>query len=569
MKSESLRSTVSRRSLVTLLVSFGVGVSFGLIWYIGIESIDTGSTKTNDEIQQTDGDDEVEVRRNRGLYATLESTVAIGEFAGVLDNLSDNDLIELIDQSVSRSQSPEISAKQELLFGTFSQTAPMKALDLVMILPVHKADFLLKTVFAEWCHTNIVEAVSAAEALSAPFREIAFEAIVEQHDVLSSSTIETIAVERNFLSTYLARAQNEKAHLLLDQPKEAFDLLVKDGISDYLQSETILHVLDLWKKKERFDVIAEVASSKLPRLLRQELLGRITEKDQMSTLQYLSNLPAQKQIILGMELVNSWSVTDGRKAFEAVHGFNYFSTRAYFIDIVVRQWAEQQPLEVFESIAEIPRKQRASGVAAAVGKLAELNLDAAIQQLDSLRSLPGAVDIFAEQALVEQWTKQAPAEALDWVQDHSKSGSERRSQLMKKLLIQYTAVEPEKAMVLALGEEPTAFDGMIGLEQYVITTLVDLGEVQTAIELLPNLRAAARPMSFATVGYELLKNNRDEEAVQLAMRLPDEARQGYYRDIIQNLVFANVARVFDTLPQLPTSDSRQAVAQFLLGNSYL
>lgn len=570
MKSETLPNKPSRKSIATLVISFVVGITIGLLWYPGTVLINFGSpSDTYDQLQQSIGDNRIAITTIENYRAVLEPTTSIGTFIRILENISEKDVVILIEESISHSWNSQIATKQALLLGILAYTSPTRALDLAFNFPPYRISHLLKVIFEEWSRSNLDDAMAAASSLSPAFSEIAIEVILEQHDVLSSSDISTIAGEHNFLTSYLGRIQSEKANHLLDQPEKAFDLLVKDDVSDYLQREQFLQVLQLWKQKEGFNLIERVVNSNLSLILRQDLLGKITEQDRIGTLQYLNGLPAQKQTLHGSDIIRSWSSADGGGAFEVINSLHYFSSRASFIDIAIREWAKQNPREMIENIDSIPRKQRASGVAVAIRTLAETHPAIAVEEVQSLKSIPGAVDVIVEMTLVEEWTKNTPTKALAWVQENAELGTERRSHLLRAFLTEYTSLDPEKAMTIALAEKPTVADGLIGLERYVIRELVDRGNINTAIEFLPKLRAAARPMSYLLVGDGLLQDDQVDEAIQLAEQLVNDDKRTYYRQIVQTVSYSNSSLVFDILSKLPKSEHQQEVAQFLLNDSYL
>ena len=109
----------------------------------------------------------------------------------------------------------------------------------------------------------------------------------------------------------------------------------------------------------------------------------------------------------------------------------------------------------------------------------------------------GTVPVDTELGLVDQWAIDDAESAVEWVNHNSEKGSQKRARMMQRVVSRHALVNAEKAIQLALAEEPHEFHSMVGLESYVIEAMVSHGKVAQARTLLDQVRESARPMAFS------------------------------------------------------------------------
>ena len=231
---------------------------------------------------------------------------------------------------------------------------------------------------------------------------------------------------------------------------------------------------------------------------------------------------------------------------------------------VILAWGRKHPSEALDRVMEFPRLYRADAVSAAAIKLAEDNPLATIDRISDFRSVPGTNVDRAIESVVRNWALDAPKLALEWVQNNTEEGSTYRAELLGEVLPKYALDEPEQAMTIAVEEFNPDYI-YSSLESQVIRSLITFDRLDSAVELLPQVRDEFRRLESVNVGAELVKQNRLDDALALTDSIPNEERSEYLYWLASRLTIYDLATdVLEMIAKVPSAQLQSTVAERLL-----
>ena len=566
-----------KRKVRGIFLAASLGICFGLLIFSVTVLMWSKITTDEDAGDLQDNFANMDVRESESTVFDLEwpfssdsTSLKLDKVSKILSQSNAMKLKRLIARSTTSEWSPRLRSLQKLIVGTLAQKAPKAALDSVWQFPPSRKSNLIKIVFQIWAVQNIQEAITEASFLLSPYRDIAFRSILFARDDMTVEQLSDTTSEVNF-QIFLDEWVREIEVLdLLKQPDQAFHVLVSDDIANRDQLPLLIRAVEAWQSQIGMSVLNILHESLNPseQLLFQNLATRVIESNPALALQFTESAPRDRQRTIGRMVVQVWNEMDVVQAFQAVNDIENVELRSNLMFDQLIIWSNLDPNSVLESIQQIPRTERATATNYALRNLVKTDSSSAFRWFEALKTLPGAVIEDTEFEMIDAWAQVEPALVLEWMQDNTERGSERRARLMVKVLRHYALVEPEQALELALTEERSPFESSVGMEADVIDAIVTFGDIEDALPLLMKVREPARSRSFIRVGSELLKVDRSAEAFELAKSLPEEEKLDYFARVMQSLVYRDVPRLISTFAKLPSLDIKSTVARYILSDTF-
>ena len=232
---------------------------------------------------------------------------------------------------------------------------------------------------------------------------------------------------------------------------------------------------------------------------------------------------------------------------------------------LVYVWSDRAPNVVLDRLMDIPRVARADALSIASSKLALNSPTDALDRITSLRSVPGMNTHYATQMVIGTWANEAPTLALDWIQANREVGTLERTELMSQVLSSYTLIDPEHAMTIAV-EEFHPDNNTYDLERTVINSLLSNERIDTAIELISQVRDVERGRISTDIGVYLVKRNQIDRAVEMSEQVAEEERLAYFNMLGINLLQRQqpASKFLELIEKIPSTSLRSEVAEMFL-----
>ena len=116
-------------------------------------------------------------------------------------------------------------------------------------------------------------------------------------------------------------------------------------------------------------------------------------------------------------------------------------------------------------------------------------------------------------------------------------------------------------------EEFRSDDSGFDLQSWVLRALISHNRLDTAMELLDQVRDEIRPSERVNVGAELVKQERMDDALALADSVPEEEKSNYLYWVAARLtIYDRASDVLDLIARIPTAELQSAVAERLLSS---
>ena len=524
-------------------------------------NIDSQSTSySNNSIQESD------FNRLVNAGTSITELRFLSEFLGTLDEPR---LLDLITFSATQEFSRRLNSIQTMLFEYLVQLSPEDALDSVWLFDEHRRAALLKTVFSNWSKFEMHKSLDAATGLNPPYRELAIEAILAGGSSLSNEDLISLT-SKEHVELGLSKQEHVRVvyDLLDQQPRKAFDLLVNDDIEDFEQADLFRQVVDRLFQVEGLGVIATLHNSGVNRGLKNQLFFEVADRDRAGALTFLQNIPSHEQISIVFPLMEHWVSLDADEALAEVRDLPESYFRTSILDTLLSQWALVNPVQVLDRLAEFPRKLRSQAALNAFRELTSTDPTEALGRLSSLRTIPGVVNVETELVFVRTWSKKDPSKAVAWVQSNVEVDSLKRARMLRWILPELALSDTEKAMNVALSEKPHSFYGTTGLDYMIVESLVRADRLESAIDILDQIRNEARSLSYAVVGAELVIKDQFDEAISLSEKIPPLDRVSYFRSMMSKLQSNNSSSILTLLAKIPDAGLRSDVVNQLLNDDW-
>lgn len=499
-------------------------------------------------------------------------TLPLKEVSLRLNSLSASQLQDLLDRSIAMDTSTKIYSMQELLLEALAQLSPRRALDKIWDFPSARWKELIPITFGEWAVTDLEEALEQAHELPLSFKKEALRSILPAGSETMSSSSQNVLANGDLHR--VVQENNREAELaeLIEHPDQAWNLLVHDEVLNASQQAQLIQVAEAWVLKDGYGVLTNIFNDlrQIHSSLFEEILMKLAKYDPDRVFQLITDMPLEVRSNVAAPMLGLWAKRDPNQAMEAAGLLEHQQVRWQAQRIVTYRWAQDQPRDLLGSLTLLPAETQKLAVQLALQELAESAPSEAVLLLHELESKSSLIEDESYFALVEGWSQSDSAGAVSWVLESSEEGSELRARMLQRALAELAHINPQEAMHIALSQEPHPFhrprffSGSMGLEYYVIESMVSQGNVDEALVLLDQVRDGSKPWVFGVVGSKLIESRRTSEALDLAEQLAMSDQQRYLRALVPSWLTVNRTELLKTLESLPSKSVQQAVAMEIL-----
>ncbi|MXW53652.1 MAG: hypothetical protein F4X44_08690 [Gammaproteobacteria bacterium] len=486
--------------------------------------------------------------------------------------LADADVRELLEILKNSNEISPASRRGEIQSAVFQKLAlidPEIALREVQKKPRLEQDPLWHSLFEEWSSTNLETAIAQAESLRGSQRETALSAILHSRDDLAEDQRLQLAKQlgnENLAKTLIA---NQKIFEHTGSPSEKWKFIVNDGVDNRDQLELLVQIAELWSVEIGWKVLSRIYED-----YREDyrvyftLIESLSKLDPQGALDFLSEVELEERELVGRVVVDTWAQTDPIAALNALQGFEPPRLRKSFVDGLAYVWARNDPVHLVENVNLLGQAERIRPLEDALGKIAESSPEEALRQLELLvDSIEDTSTI--TRRIVDVWSEQNPQAAVDWIMSNYNIEDPRRSSLLPDALGKLSLENPNKAMAIAL-EQPVLED-QSPPEYRIILEMSWNADADNTVAMLarvrPDPRSESRSNAFYFVGKALIRNDRPDDALKLALQLSEAERGAYYADITWAWAYDNPLQMFEYLEKLPNADVKSTFATALVATN--
>lgn len=486
--------------------------------------------------------------------------------------LTDADAEELLEILKNSNEISPASRRGEIQSAVFQKLAlidPEIALREVQKKPRLEQDPLLHSLFEEWSSTSLENALAQAESLRGSQRETALRAILHSRDDLAEDQRLQLAKQlgnENLAKTLIA---NQKIFEHTGSPSEKWKFIVNDGVDNRDQLELLVQVAELWSVEIGWKVLSRIHEDyREDYRVYLTLIESLSKLDPQGALDFLSEVELEERELVGSVVVDSWAKTDPIAALNALQGIEPPRLRKSFVDGLAYVWARNDPVHLVENVNLLGQAERIRPLEYALGKIAQSSPEEALRQLELLvDSIEDTSTI--TRRIIYEWSEQDPQAAVDWIMSNYNIEDPRRSSLLPDALGKLSLEDPNKAMAIAL-EQPVLED-RYPPEYRIILEMSQNADADNTVAMLarvrPDPRSESRSNAFYFVGKALIRNDRPDDALKLALQLSEAERGAYYSDITWAWAYDNPLQMFEYLEKLPNADVKSTFATALVASN--
>lgn len=483
--------------------------------------------------------------------------------------LVDADVTELLEILKSSNEVSPPSRREEIQAAVFQKLAlidPEIAFREVQKEPRLEQDPLLHSLFEEWSSTNLEHALAHAASLRGSQQETVLSAILHSRDDLTEG--ERLQLAKQLGNENLAKIliANEKIFEHTGSPSEKWKLIVNDGVDDWEQLELLVQVAELWSDEVGWEVLSRIHEDQGENYrVRATLIRSLAKHDPQGALDFLSGVELEERESVGSVVVDSWARTDPIAALNALQGFEPPRLRKSFAEGLALVWALNDPVDLVENVNVLGPAERIRPLEYALGEIARISPEDALRQLELLADSIEDTSTIVRR-IVSFWSEQDPQAAVDWIMSKYTIEDPRRSSLLPDALGRLSLENPNKAMGIAL-EQPVLED-QSPPEYRIISEMSRDADADSTIAMLarvrPDPRSESRSNAFYFVGRALIRNDRPDDALKLALQLSEAERVEYYADLTWTWAYDKPLQLFEYLEKLPNADVKSTFATALV-----
>ncbi|MCY3541697.1 MAG: hypothetical protein OXH31_07295 [Gammaproteobacteria bacterium] len=568
-------------SLIKIFTWIVVGVAIGVAGFFTLHFSNQDRNLNNTDVVTQSSDKELSeesslVTKNSSSaqlndpdldFNTMQRlTVVYSYVQGVLEE----DLIKTLHRSINDNwiQSSKVrDSLQTALLERYVLNAPSEALEFALAQENPIRFKMVKTVFSEWASTDLEKSIGEMVNLAEPLRVVALKAVIETREELPLSRIREIGLKLNLESLAVSHYIESLTTEYIENPKSSwYELIAFPEAETEIGYELASRIAHQWFQNDGIDVLWEILNSEAGDDFLSNSINLILESiardDPARAFQYAQDIPQEGVFQMfppTFRVVFVWAETDPQAALAAVQVVEPSGMRERLQNTVVNSWAVSNPRELLENLENLPKATQRSAVSQSFSNLAQSSpneaSDLVLQLEDSeMRSR-------AAESLVYRWAQDNVSATLDWVLEYPKT-EPNRERLLESVLSMMVDSDPKRAIQIA-AQQPIPEGRNIGLEAQLLASLA-FRDVDTAIELLPEARDGETTTAVnRSIGVSLVANGEPERALSLALQLPEDAKDSFYRSISYEWAKFDPAAVLTALKDFPTAEIRSNVASEL------
>ncbi|MYD46417.1 MAG: hypothetical protein F4W92_08705 [Gammaproteobacteria bacterium] len=561
---------------VLIGVSFAVGLTLGVLGVFLIQHLkpqneqssqdvarsesQQTSTKSTESSESTVTERLVEVFHHRNV---IEQNKAL---YSILSSASEEELGDwwIQSQKIERDSHREIA--QDGILRHLTAINPQIALTYIEEISVFQSEEPIRSVFSEWSLQKLDEAIKAANTLSSSQRRVALEAILETRDDLPDSRLRTIAIQLEGEETFLKLVSDASVFMSTAEPKESWEILLNDDVTDYLQLDSLTKVAEAWHEQIGLEVLSKIYHSEIDDLgAKYRLVSTIAQLDFHGALDYTRGLDVENErSFLASTIARAWARTDAQTALAAVSTFESLSSNLELQ--IARIWAQTKPYEVIESIETLSEEVRIETLEKAFSEIADQDPLEAIEKLNVVEKFVANASSIV-QRIVNSWARQQPDTAMDWVLSNYSPDDQHRHLLLATVLHFLAPKDPDRSFEIASANPSTSMG--IKLESLVIRRIAHEGDFDVAKKFLTRVKVLQTHEAYAVVGQEMVAQGQYSVALELGEELPETNQLHYYYEILNHWAQYEPRVLYDSLDDLSTNHLKSwAALQLIMKNRY-
>ncbi len=501
------------------------------------------------------------------IKSSFERSVAL---RNLLVDSDEAKVVELFEQTLDAFRNNPRSRMQMAVVQRLAQLNPQRALSQLreMDTQLYPSQFV-GSVFQEWAHSNLDEAVAHARTLDEDWKRHAVFAIVHSRMDLSEEVLKSIARDlgnEQIASTAIAQQKIEDA---IGDPERAWNELAIEMQDDMQHMWSISRVASAWVEKSGLTVLDQINQSltnaELRRHVMSSVLGTAARTDPAGAFEFALAIENDQYSSIVRNVVSTWALNDPQSALLAISEVEKRNLRRELEQYVVSTWASAEPREVLDQMETLPEHVQGTATSNAVGQIAHDSHEEAIRLVLGMES--GDARTSAAQSVVSAWWFRDSEAALNWILNEP-AIVDIQPQLLSGIMHRLVMSDPERAMSVALsvpieGGENGGWMGM-GMEMHVISQLT-YSDLDKAIELLPRVRKGpTRLQAYRMVSGALIREGEIDEALDMAQQFPGSEQSDFYRSVASAWASSDPEGMLNSMNRLPTKEAKSRGAMALI-----
>lgn len=494
----------------------------------------------------------------------------------LLSNSTESQVAEFFKQTLDLPPTNTAYGRQVAVIQRFAHLNPRRALSVVLELDTQQYSTwqFISSIFREWAHSNLDEAVAHARSLDENWKRAALEVIVQERRDLSEEILIAIARDLGNEQIAISAIAQQKIEEAIGDPEKAWNEIVVELQDDTEHSWSIARVAAAWVEQSGLSVLDQIAQSLTNVGMRQTAVSTALRTaaitDPAGAFRYALTLENDQynQSITGV--LDTWARSDPHAALAAVSEVERRTLRRELEESVVRTWAYDQPRAVLESLSSLPEHAQPTAISTALQEIASNSPEEAAQFVATVES--GPTRMAAATSVAFAWINEDHEAALDWILNDPAT-EEIASQLLQQVLWSLVRIDPTLAMATALAQPISADDNRtgwgsgMGLELAVISTLVH-SDLDTAIELLPQVReGATRQSAYQAVTSAMIRDGQIDEALGMVRQVPESDRTALYMALASAWAGSDPEGLLNSMDRLPSKEVKSRAAMTLVSHN--
>lgn len=532
-----------------------------------LEIEDVGKTVLDSQSHEEVLTELVKIKSNFQLSAALYAYLADVDESEFIDKLGFVNMLRLSD-SIERSAQRETI--QTIILRKVATIKPDEALHWIADVPRVRRAPLLTGLFRQWTRRDLSEAIVGLRSLTGTDRETALESILSECYEFQKSKLLLSVVELGLEEKVEKHFATTRTLDLLDDPSIAWEAVVNDSIDDAQQLDLLKLVASKWKKEDGFDVLlhaSTVFSDSDERNVLSDLIEGVFGTQLEDTFAYVHGLSREARGELPSAVALVAARIDPELALREIAAWADDPIFLQLQQTVANTWAQTNPRSMLDKLELLPQVTRVDAMEIAFTHLAYVSPEEAVTYLDIAKKFLRSEMLIAE-IIAEQWSNKDPEAALDWVLSYSESNSRMQEVLIRPVLRNLVAIDSQKALELSRDLTSTRIH-LTQAPYDVVWELAQMGKIDDAIALLPQLEEHPRYFAISDLGEMLVRAGDPLTAIELGASIPSLSAPlvgpaSYFNSIFHEWATRDPQLLFNSLQTVTSPRLRSLAAQILL-----
>ncbi|MXZ43828.1 MAG: hypothetical protein F4Z01_02455 [Gammaproteobacteria bacterium] len=493
-----------------------------------------------------------------GLQSVVDRRLALNQ---LLEGKDAKQIADLLSHTFTLELAESLFSVQHFLFSELAHVDSEKALELIWETERVRWETLLEIVAIQWSAIAPREALRAFSSLREPWKGNAIKTVLHHQGSLTEAELAEIVESFNITEYFDQRFFESELGKLIDEPKNAFNLVIEADVSD-LQKQTALQTITRrWIERESEDnigsmlrVVRELFTQRSHTLWRP-VVDEIVASNPKIAWDQLSSLPEEIQQAFRHVAFRALADEDPINAIRTITSEEYMESMKSEVKYLLITWVNVLSGQVLEHMELVPEDFRSSVARDSVYRVAEnLPPSEVLDLLAQFRQL-GINTHEATGSFAYIWSRRDPEAAVEWILENMDQdiGIDRWD--LSYCLAQLALSDSAKAMEIAL-KQPVEN----AVEDDVVLALLREGKIDEGMALLPQVRDSVNPYVYSRVSNFLIEVGRIEDALALGETLEESVRPNFYRLLAWPWLQFNAESLLEELPQMDNVEIRSMIA---------